>query len=122
MNRMKFDNIAVLLEKTHFFLYPSTNPTEGHSNALTEAMAFGVIPVASDAGFNRQVVGNDALIMNSLDARKYAECIANILAHGSGEGIALALRQRVERNFSQSVVSARMRAVLNELQGGSAPG
>lgn len=39
--------IIPLLQVATFFLFPSEEPREGQSNSLTEAMSFGIIPIAS---------------------------------------------------------------------------
>src|SRR4029079_861772 len=44
--------IELRLSQEHIFLFPTRHPGEGHSNALTEAMAAGLVPVCSDQGFN----------------------------------------------------------------------
>ncbi len=66
------DKLFSLLSKAHFFIFPSNEPREGHSNALTEAMAHGVVPIASQAGFNRSVVKNDRYIVDELVSVDYA--------------------------------------------------
>ncbi len=97
------------LKSKDFFLFPSANRTEGHSNALTEAMAFGVIPVACTAGFNRDVIGNDDLIVPELRAEPYAERIAQIVRSGRMEALREEMIRRVKENFTESVVTARIK-------------
>lgn len=52
IGQQPFDKICDALQKVHFFVFPSQEKMEGHSNSLTEAMTFGVVPVVSTAGFN----------------------------------------------------------------------
>lgn len=103
------------LKSKDFFLFPSANRTEGHSNALTEAMAFGVIPLASTAGFNRDVIGNDDLIVPDLQAGQYAERIAGIVKSGQMEDLREKMAKRVKENFTESVVTARIKEGLEVL-------
>ncbi len=110
------------LKSKDFFLFPSANRTEGHSNALTEAMAFGVIPVASTAGFNRDVIGNDDLIVPELRAEQYAGRIARIAQSGRMEVLREEMFRRVKENFTESVVTARIREGFKLLQLGSDTG
>jgi len=51
------NNVDEYLATADFFVLPSK--TEGLSNALLEAMAFGVVPVVSDIPGNRFVVANE---------------------------------------------------------------
>jgi len=46
-----------LMGDCHLFSFPSANPMEGQSNALTEAMSQGLVPVFTEAGFSDDVVG-----------------------------------------------------------------
>ena len=43
------DKLPSLLLDKHFFIFPSEERREGHSNALTETMCYGIIPIASKA-------------------------------------------------------------------------
>lgn len=113
---MSFDELCRVTEKADFFLFPSTNRTEGHSNALTEAMAFGIIPIASDAGFNRDVIGNNELIVNSLTADAYAKCIMDVLASGRAEELQHEMRARVLNHFTEKIITERVEEALKKLQ------
>lgn len=115
LGSMTQDSILEELRKKDFFIFPSTNRTEGHSNALTEAMACGVIPIASTAGFNRDVIGNGKLIVQEMEADKYAECIADILKNDDVESLRHEMIQRVKNNFTESIATEKMRRVLDKL-------
>lgn len=52
-----------LLTQAHVFLFPTVHIGEGHSNALTEAMAHGVVPICSDNGFSRAVVADTGFVL-----------------------------------------------------------
>lgn len=115
LGQMSSDMLFEKLKEADFFIFPSTNRTEGHSNALTEAMAFGVIPIASTAGFNREIIGNDELIMDELKVECYAECIVNILKSGQIEELRQEMMQRVKQFYTESIVTKRIADALEEL-------
>lgn len=116
LGRRSSDFIFDALKTKDFFLFPSANRTEGHSNALTEAMAAGVIPVASTAGFNRDVIGNDNLIVWELQAEAYASRIARIVRSGAMEALRQEMIQRVKENFTESIVTGRIKEGFAFLQ------
>jgi glycosyltransferase involved in cell wall biosynthesis len=63
----------------HFFIFPTSHPGEGHSNALTEAMAAGLAPICSDHGFNRDVVGNCGIVLpKTAGVGDYAAAVRHI--------------------------------------------
>ena len=66
LGRQPFEKICDELQKAHFFVFPSQEKMEGHSNSLTEAMTFGVVPVVSTAGFNASIVGKPELVVESI--------------------------------------------------------
>ena len=51
------------MQNMHFFIFPTRHRGEGQSNSLIEAMANGLIPIVSEQGFNREVVGDCGVIM-----------------------------------------------------------
>lgn len=63
------------LKEKHFFLFPSKEKREGHSNSLTEAMSVGVVPLVSTAGFNPSIVKDQYLVIDEFEPRLYAEKI-----------------------------------------------
>jgi glycosyltransferase involved in cell wall biosynthesis len=71
--------VAERLAGRHFFIFPTAHPGEGHSNALTEAMAAGLVPICSDHGFNRDVVGSSGVVLpKTAGIGDYAEAISKI--------------------------------------------
>jgi glycosyltransferase involved in cell wall biosynthesis len=50
--------VLALLQRAHFFVFATRHLGEGQSNALTEAMACGCVPIASRHGFNEAVLGS----------------------------------------------------------------
>ena len=100
--------VQTLLARSHFFLFPSLHYGEGHSNALTEAMSQGLVPIASDNGFNRSVVAEGGVVLGkSAAGTDYADAIAGVLEAGSWTELSSTARQRVADNYvGQKLVPA----------------
>jgi glycosyltransferase involved in cell wall biosynthesis len=54
--------VLALLRRAHFFVFATRHDGEGQSNALTEAMACGCVPIATRHGFNEAVLGEPELL------------------------------------------------------------
>lgn len=98
--RALFDSV---MDK-HFFVFPSKEPREGHSNSLTEAMALGVVPICSTAGFNKEIVNNDNLVIGIFDAVEYANRIISIWNDGLWYEYSNDLKARAKSKFSEEFV------------------
>ena len=98
------DELRKHLYDQHFYLFPSVQPREGQSNAVTEAMSYGIIPIASPQGFNRSTIGDDNLIVETLAAEAYAERIASIVSNGKIKQYSEFVRRRFLDNFTEDVV------------------
>lgn len=95
------------LDQAHFFTFLSHFEGEGHSNALTEAMARGCVPVATRHGFSEAVVGAAGLLIEDRDdAKAIAGQIARIWKDGKWAGLSQAATDRVEANFSDRAVAS----------------
>lgn len=72
------EQLQFLMKKMHFFLFPTYHSGEGQSNSLIEAMSQGLIPITSNNGFCKEVVGEcgNVLPMNA-DFTAYCKCIKN---------------------------------------------
>jgi glycosyltransferase involved in cell wall biosynthesis len=93
------------LAAAHFFIFPTRHFGEGHSNALTEAMAEGVVPVCSAHGFNCSVVAETGgVLSHDASAADYADAIATIWANGSWPELSATAQKRVARHFTGDVV------------------
>ena len=100
-----FSIIKKKLQKSHFFLFPTFNQMEGHSNALTEAMAFGVVPICSKQGFNETVVGNCGKILSiTAGESEYAHSIQDIWENNQWSELSSLCRRTVEKKFTSEVV------------------
>lgn len=64
---LDFKSIKEELSTSNFFLFLTHWQGEGHSNALTEAMGQGVIPVTTNQGFCREVIGSDGICIMDRD-------------------------------------------------------
>jgi len=95
---------SVLLKK-HFFIFPSIEIREGHSNSLTEAMSRGVVPIVSTAGFNRSIVGDDDLVIETYDSLLYADKIENIWTSDKWTEMSLSSYEVIGRSFTESAVT-----------------
>lgn len=109
--------VQVRLAGSHFFVFPSQHYGEGHSNALTEAMSQGLVPIVSDNGFNRGVVAETGIVLpRSASGADYADAIARVLEAGNWADRSAAARQRIADQYvGQKLVAAlvaRYRAPL----------
>lgn len=102
--RLDFAEIANYLNQSHFFLFPSAERFEGHSNSVTEAMAFGVIPIASTIGFNASVIGDKRLLVSGYEANDYATIALSIWENDEFYILSDQVRQRALDKFSEDTV------------------
>lgn len=110
--------LPALLTDQHFYVFPSTQPREGQSNAVTEAMSFGIIPIASGQGFNRSTIGDDALIVEELTATAYADRMAALIREGSLNRYSERVYRRFCENYTEEVVFERMATVYHTIMQG----
>jgi glycosyltransferase involved in cell wall biosynthesis len=101
-----FNTLKIQLLKSHFFVFPTKNEMEGHSNAMTESMAFGVVPICSDHGFNRSVVANcGAVLPKKAGPEKYAQTIMDIWENDRWHLLSQNCKKRIRTHFvSGSVI------------------
>jgi glycosyltransferase involved in cell wall biosynthesis len=102
------ENLFSVLENSHFFIFPTEEKREGHSNSLTEAMACGVVPIVSDCGFNRSVVGDDELVISGIDNKAFAAKVLLIWDQENWRELSQKVRGRVKDNYLDIVVKARL--------------
>ena len=103
------------LSDKHFYLFPSKEPHEGHSNALTEAMAWGVIPIATSQGFNKCVIGNEDLIVNNLSVDNFVKCISNVINKDLVKELSEAMYNRVIEKYTDSIVYEQLASEYKSL-------
>jgi glycosyltransferase involved in cell wall biosynthesis len=114
--------ISTNLRDGHFFVFPTYHRGEGHSNALTEAMSQGLVPLATDNGFNRQVIA-DAGVVFDIDATgaDYAEAIEEIIDENKWQSYSAAARQRVVNQFTGQKLVPALVERYRALFGGGMP-
>lgn len=113
--RKPFPFIAEKLRQSHYYIFPSAEANEGHSNSLTEAMGCGVVPIVSTAGFNASVCGNMNLVANDLRAETYARIITNIESENKWSEFSQFCYNRVLNNYTQSIVKNSLLSSINQL-------
>lgn len=109
------DYIREVLKGQHFFLFPSKEKAEGHSNSLTEAMSYGVVPVVSDWHFNKAIVGDSRMVVTSFNATDYAERISNLINDKNFESMSRKVWLRIKSMYSYSIVNKEITANISEL-------
>jgi glycosyltransferase involved in cell wall biosynthesis len=97
-------DVAPYLERADVFVLPSSS--EGMSNALLEACAFGRIVVASDIAGNRAVLGDDyPFLFDPIDRNQFEQILVAALTHGTSRTSAREqILRRVIRFAAASVV------------------
>lgn len=110
-----FAEIKGIMQSQHFFVFPSKERCEGHSNSLNEAMAQGLVPVVSDYHFNRAIVGDDRLIVDGYEPQAYAEKIMTIRETMDLKELSVKMRDRVRGTFSHDVVNKRIYEELKKI-------
>ena len=103
------------LSDKHIFLFPTTEPREGHSNALTEAMSWGLIPIATDMGFNRTIIGNNDLIVEKLSSESFALAVIQIIESGKITELSIQAFKQIQDNYTEKIVYDRLKEEYNFL-------
>ena len=104
-----------MMKRQHFFLFPSKEPCEGHSNALNEAMSQGLIPIVSDYHFNRAIVGDDRCVVNDFDSESYVKAIESIVENNQMKEISYYVWEHVKNHFSYSRVNKNIVDTIKQL-------
>lgn len=101
--------VVALFSSSHFFLFPTSHSGEGHSNALTEAMAAGCVPLASMNGFNQSVIEDCGRVLPpSATPNDYASTLLEIVRSNQWGVISRAARQRAHAQFETGRVVAAL--------------
>lgn len=103
-----FETIKEIMRTQHFFLFPSKERAEGHSNSLNEAMSQGVIPIVSDYHFNRSIVGDDNLVVKGYEAKDYADRVRCLIRQGDIKTLSEQVNRRTKDTFSYHVVNRQI--------------
>lgn len=101
--------VLTLFGNAHFFVFPTRHSGEGHSNALTEAMAMACVPVAASNGFNASVIADAGLVLPiEADGLAYAQGIQTLWQGGRWAELSALARQRVLENYATEPVISRL--------------
>lgn len=110
-----YEFLVEMMQKQHFYLFPTEEKAEGHSNALNEAMSQGVIPIACDYHFNKTVIGEDYLVVNGYDPADYVNVIDNVINNVDMDALSEKLYKRVKEKFAYSLVNKKVCSIIKEL-------
>lgn len=111
----KHEELKLILLDKHFYLFPSTQVREGQSNAVTEVMSYGIIPIASPQGFNRSTIGNDDLIVDILTAKAYADRIYQIVKENKFQYYSDYVFKNFNENYTEECVFKRTLAIYKTI-------
>lgn len=113
------ESVLDLFTTSHFFLFPTWWPGEGQSNALTEAMACGCVPVVSDHGFNAATVGECGTVLDiDRGPGDYADAVQRIWESGQWPELSQRSARRVQEYFSSVAVIEHLTAQYAALERG----
>lgn len=101
---------------SHVFVFPTAWPGEGHSNALTETMAEGIVPVCSDHGFNNRIVADAGVVLPpEASGVDYADAIARLWNGGSWPAYSRKCTERVGALYTADVVIDKLVGLYKSL-------
>lgn len=102
---VKAEDVRRTIRGAHFFIFPTRHDGEGHSNALTEAMAEGLVPLCADNGFNRSIVAECGRIFEKQEGGEaYAKAVREIVANGQWTDLSSRAAIRIARNYTAETV------------------
>lgn len=99
----------------HIYLFPTSEPHEGHSNALTEAMSWGLVPIATGQGFNKSVVNNDRLIVKDLSVGAFTDCVERLIESGELSKFSKEVYSRVQENYTDAIVYEQLKGYYDSI-------
>lgn len=103
------------LKDKHFFIFPTQNNREGHSNALTEAMAWGVIPITTKQGFNASVIDDNNFIVNEVSAIAFAKIIEKVIDQNKISYYSSIFYNRVIDNYTDKIIFNKLHTEYQRL-------
>lgn len=115
IGRSSHEELRCLLPNYHFYLFPSIEPREGHSNALNEAMSFGLVPVVSDNNFLPSIVANSRLVAHEQTVQAYVDIVLDIIENGDFDKLSHEMYNRVKLNYTQSVIESRLKDIFDSI-------
>lgn len=113
---MQANEVLSLLSQAHFFVFPSRHTGEGHSNALTEAMSKGCVPVVSLNGFNGSVVEEAGVVLPlQADGAAYAEAMLALWRGHQWADFSSRAQSRARASFDSTKVIRSLREQYQRL-------
>lgn len=114
--RLNHSQLLKIIKNQHIFLFPSNEPCEGHSNALNEAMSWGVIPIVSSINYLPSIVDDDDLVVYGDGVTDYTDIVKRLLENPLiMKSKSLQVYQRVKHNFTQSIIEKRLLKEINDV-------
>lgn len=113
---LRFEEIRPILDESHYFIFLTKWKGEGHSNALTEAMGHGCVPICTNHGFNKQVVGDAGMVIEDREEiDKISAAIVNSWKTDFYFVQSNAARKRVRDKYSDIVVVKKLDLIYNKV-------
>ena len=107
------DEIKKILPHQHFFIFPSSERQEGHSNALNEAMAWGLIPIVSNHNFLPELVKDSFLVANDYEASSFVSIISYIIDNNKIPYFSEMMYNIVKDNYTENNIMKKLDNELN---------
>lgn len=83
---LSHEELKAVMQKMHFFVFPTKHKGEGQSNSLIEAMANGLIPITSNQGFCKEVIGDCGIALpNGCVSDDYLHAIEQLASNDMEE-------------------------------------
>ena len=76
-------------------------------------MAFGVVPIVSNAGFNESICGDMRLVVNDLSPQAFAQRIMDIEQEGVWQELSQFVYKRVIDRFTEMQALDELKEVLH---------
>ena len=112
IDHIPFSEMTDILQTCHFFIFPSQEIKEGHSNSLTEAMSFGIVPLVSTAGFSPSIVNEPYLVVQKIDEKKYSRKILEIIKNDKWDALSRRMFKRVRSFYTETCVKQKIKDVF----------
>jgi glycosyltransferase involved in cell wall biosynthesis len=97
---------------------------EGFSNAVAEGMSTGLIPVSTDVGDARSIVGDTGHVVPARDPAAMADVISRVMALSAADRLAQGLRARarISEHFSMAAAVDQYERLYLSVAAGGASG
>ena len=107
----EFDEVQSFLARQDVFCFPTRHVGEGHSNAVTEAMAHALVIVTTRHGFIPELLDEDsAYFLKSGSADEIADALVHIDTHREeARRKAANARFTVQQRFTEAIVLGQLR-------------